>query len=212
MSCASSSVCVAVDLDGMAQTWVQGTWSNPVTIDPGQNLTEVDCGGISYCVALDTVGNEMTYTGKWTAPQGLDGAPVNRADAADSVSCPNESFCTAVTMDGAALTYEHAYGPDASYFMAASDGEVFAFGSAQFEGSMAGAVLTRPVVGMANTHNGDGLLARRLRRWDVLVRRRQVPRVDGREISLQAGGRHGCHPERQGLLARRFRRGRLLVR
>ncbi len=156
VSCASSSFCAAVDLDGMAQTWDEGIWSNPVSVDPGQNLTQVDCGGIAFCVALDTVGNEVTYTGTWSAPDGLDGAPVNRANAADSVSCPDESFCTAVTADGAALTYEHAYGPDASYFMAASDGEVFAFGSAQSEGSVAGAVLARPVVGMANTADGGG--------------------------------------------------------
>jgi hypothetical protein len=128
LSCASSSFCVAAGLDGMVQIWSQGTWSSPVSIDPGQNLTEIDCGGIAFCVALDTVGHEMTYTGKWAAPQDLDGAPVNRAFAPDSISCPNESLCTTVTGGGAALTYEHAYGPDASYFMAASDGEVFAFG------------------------------------------------------------------------------------
>jgi hypothetical protein len=40
--------------------------------------------------------------------------------------------------------------PDgAGYRMVGSDGGVFAFGSAEFEGSMGGTTLTSPVVGIA---------------------------------------------------------------
>ncbi len=50
-----------------------------------------------------------------------------------------------------------AAAPDGKgYWEVASDGGIFAFGSARFYGSMGGAPLTRPVVGMAATPNGKG--------------------------------------------------------
>jgi hypothetical protein len=42
------------------------------------------------------------------------------------------------------------------YRLAASDGGIFAFGSAPFEGSMGGTPLNKPVVGMAATADGNG--------------------------------------------------------
>jgi hypothetical protein len=42
------------------------------------------------------------------------------------------------------------------YWMAATDGAVFSYGSAQFKGSMGGALLNQPVVGMAATTAGNG--------------------------------------------------------
>ena len=42
------------------------------------------------------------------------------------------------------------------YWLAASDGGVFAFGDAGFYGSMGGTALTRPIVGMAATADGRG--------------------------------------------------------
>ncbi len=46
--------------------------------------------------------------------------------------------------------------PRASYWEVASDGGIFAFGNAQFFGSMGGKPLNRPVVGMASTPTGGG--------------------------------------------------------
>jgi len=42
------------------------------------------------------------------------------------------------------------------YWEVAADGGVFAFGSAQFAGSMAGRKLNAPVVGIASTPTGQG--------------------------------------------------------
>ena len=42
------------------------------------------------------------------------------------------------------------------YWMAASDGGIFSFGSARFQGSMGGRPLNRPIVGMASTPDGGG--------------------------------------------------------
>jgi alpha-tubulin suppressor-like RCC1 family protein len=52
---------------------------------------------------------------------------------------------------GAAYTPLHD-----GYWMVASDGGIFAFGSARFEGSMGGKPLNRPIVGLAPTPDGGG--------------------------------------------------------
>ena len=44
----------------------------------------------------------------------------------------------------------------AGYWMVASDGGIFAFGDAQFHGSMGGKPLNKPIVGMAATVTGKG--------------------------------------------------------
>jgi hypothetical protein len=52
---------------------------------------------------------------------------------------------------GAAFTPRHD-----GYWLAASDGGIFAFGTAGFHGSMGGTRLNRPIVGVAATPDGDG--------------------------------------------------------
>jgi hypothetical protein len=46
--------------------------------------------------------------------------------------------------------------PSAGYWLAASDGGVFAFGNAQFYGSKGGQPLNKPVVGIAASQDGGG--------------------------------------------------------
>jgi hypothetical protein len=42
------------------------------------------------------------------------------------------------------------------YWLVASDGGVFSFGSATFHGSSGGIQLNEPVIGLASTHDGGG--------------------------------------------------------
>ncbi len=42
------------------------------------------------------------------------------------------------------------------YWLVASDGGIFAFGDARFDGSMGGTPLNAPIVGMAPTPDGGG--------------------------------------------------------
>ena len=51
--------------------------------------------------------------------------------------------------------------------------------------------LNKPVVGMAATPDGRGLLAGGVRRGHLQLRRRQLLRLDGLDQAQQAGGRHG---------------------
>ena len=79
-----------------------------------------------------------TRTLRFTALQFVDGAPyVSGTPDAPAVSALGDSR-------------------GKGYYIAASDGDVFAFGSARGLGSLSGRVLARPVVGMASTPTGDG--------------------------------------------------------
>ena len=69
---------------------------------------------------------------------------------------------------------------DAGYWLVASDGGIFAFGDAVFYGSTGGTHLNAPIVGMTPTPDGGGLLARRVRRRDLRLRRRRLLRIDRR--------------------------------
>ena len=84
------------------------------------------------------------------------------------------------------------------YWLVASDGGIFSYGDAQFYGSTGGIHLNKPIVGMAATPDGGGLLARGLRRRDLLLRRRPVLRLDRRHPSQQAHRRHGATPDGGG--------------
>ena len=57
------------------------------------------------------------------------------------------------------------------YWLVASDGGIFSFGSARFHGSTGGRRLNRPIVGMARDAERPRLLARRLRRRHLQLRR-----------------------------------------
>ena len=62
------------------------------------------------------------------------------------------------------------------YWLAASDGGIFAFGDARFHGSTGGMRLSAPITGLA-ARAARRILARRRGRRDLRVRRRAVPRI-----------------------------------
>ena len=68
------------------------------------------------------------------------------------------------------------------YYLVASDGGIFAFGDAQFQGSMGGQSLNQPVVGMSIDPASGGY-------WEVAV--------DGGVFSfdVHSSGRRGAFPE-----------------
>jgi hypothetical protein len=82
------------------------------------------------------------------------------------------------------------------YWLVARDGGIFAFGKARFLGSTGGMHLNKPIIGMART--------------DLRVRRAFL-RIHRRDPSEQADRRHRGRRGERRLLARRFRRWRVLV-
>jgi hypothetical protein len=76
-------------------------WSAPMQVDSSP-LVSVSCPSGSFCAAVDSAGNAVTFNGSgWSAPTGIDGAV-----ALSSVSCPSMSFCVAVDSAGNALTFD----------------------------------------------------------------------------------------------------------
>ena len=96
------------------------------------------------------------------------------------------------------------------YRLAAADGGVFSLGAVF--GSMGGQHLTVPDGGHGGHPRRPGLLARRLRRWDLQLRRCRLPRLGRQPAPQQARGGHGGHPRRGRLLAGGLRRWDLHLR
>jgi hypothetical protein len=105
VSCASKSLCVAVDQAGQALVSADpaaySSWASPKTIDPGHVLTSVSCApNSSLCVAGDDEGRLLVSAdsgGHWE-PLEVDGT-----NAIGSVSCASTSLCVAVDESGNVL-------------------------------------------------------------------------------------------------------------
>jgi hypothetical protein len=101
VSCASSSMCIAVDFNGDAYSFDGSNWSAAHSLGGGQ-LTGISCPTASFCVAVDVDGQAYTFNGTtWSAPSGV--APNN--DGFVGVSCPTSSFCGAGDDGGNLLLY-----------------------------------------------------------------------------------------------------------
>jgi hypothetical protein len=109
ISCASNTLCVAIDGEGHALISTNpgagsgATW-NQADIDPGRALSSVSCVSNTLCVAVDRSGNALLSTNptnpaSWSAP-----LPIDKGQVLNSVSCAsNTLFCVAVDQVGNAL-------------------------------------------------------------------------------------------------------------
>jgi hypothetical protein len=141
------------------------TWSGLANPAGMQFANGVTCYDSSNCVAVGQSNTRYSSNGTyetsdaalarttdggahWTA-QNATGAAIYLA----AVSCPTVTTCTAVgaslTSDAVVQTTDGGVPPPAGYWFVASDGGVFAYGSAHFYGSTGGIKLNKPVVGMA---------------------------------------------------------------
>ena len=75
------------------------------------------------------------------------------------------------------------------YWVAGIDGGVFNYGQAPFHGSAGAVPLNNPIVGFVPTPIGAGLLDGGRRRRDLRLRRRRLPRLDGRPAAQPADRR-----------------------
>jgi hypothetical protein len=75
------------------------SWTKGVIIDP-HSLSAISCATATFCVAVDTVGKVVEWTGStWSAP------PVANTNGLNAVSCPTVSFCVAGGSGGYAITW-----------------------------------------------------------------------------------------------------------
>jgi hypothetical protein len=112
VSCASTSLCVAVDDQGSAvittnPTATKPTWSAPANIDANgsavtDGLTDVSCPWTSLCVAVDALGNAVITTNPTAAKPTWRTTNVD-ANGLTGVSCPSTSLCVALDSQGNAV-------------------------------------------------------------------------------------------------------------
>ncbi|HEY5343408.1 MAG TPA: hypothetical protein VIJ66_07085 [Solirubrobacteraceae bacterium] len=103
VSCASESLCVAVDTRGQAfstsdPTAAEPAWSKD-EIDHGESLNAVSCAPGGPCVAVDGRGEAFVSVGPGAAEWRSSAVP-DGGKALTGVSCPTSSLCVAVDGEG----------------------------------------------------------------------------------------------------------------
>jgi hypothetical protein len=103
VSCASESLCVAVDEQGGAFITTNPTASSPSwdfsALDTeGHALTGVSCAPGGPCVAVDGAGSAFASASGWAR------APISGGGVLTGVSCPSASLCVAVNETGDIFT------------------------------------------------------------------------------------------------------------
>ncbi|HXB46240.1 MAG TPA: hypothetical protein VNW50_00655 [Streptosporangiaceae bacterium] len=98
LSCVSAAFCLAVDANGNSFTYDGTSWSPAASI--GLDATAVSCATSTFCMAT-AGGQAAVFNGSaWSAP-----VTISNADQIESLSCPSDSFCMAVSAAGLAYTY-----------------------------------------------------------------------------------------------------------
>ncbi len=103
VSCASESLCVAVDRQGNILSTPNSTVSHPswsiVAKDEGKPLDAVSCAQGGPCIAVDDRGDALVDSGPgasaWSPP-----APIDSGSPLTGVSCASASLCVAVDEAG----------------------------------------------------------------------------------------------------------------
>ena len=107
ISCASESLCVAVDDKGNVFTTSEPAASDPTwrraEVDPGEALSGVSCAPSGPCVAVDRHGHAFANTDPGFAAWSIASIPVG-GSALTGVSCPTASLCVAVDGEGDVAT------------------------------------------------------------------------------------------------------------
>jgi hypothetical protein len=107
VSCASESLCVAVDDKGNVFATSEPTASDPTwrraEVDPGEALSAVSCAPSGPCVAVDRHGHAFASPDPGFAAWSMTSVPVG-GSALTGVSCPTASLCVAVDAEGDVAT------------------------------------------------------------------------------------------------------------
>ena len=147
----------------------------------------------SYAV---TAGNTYGFAAQATNNVGTQGPTPTAAQTTTTVKTPT----TTKPKTTKPKTTKPAPSSAPGYWEVAADGGIFAFGAAQFYGSMGGKPLNAPIVGIATTATGKGY-------WEVasdggIFAFGAAPFYgsDGRQAAQRPHRGHHRHPHREGLL------------
>jgi hypothetical protein len=107
VSCASETLCVAIDSKGNAFSTSDPTASDPTwsrtEVDPGEALSGVSCAPSGPCVVVDARGRAFASADPGPVPWSMAAIP-NGGKALTGVSCPGASLCIAVDAEGNVAT------------------------------------------------------------------------------------------------------------
>jgi hypothetical protein len=139
-----------------------GTASGGTVVSQGNNIDNGTSCGFTHPGDLQNtdpmVANLANNGGPVQTAALLKGSPA--IDAANDAGCPPTDARGVSRPQGSACdigSYEFVFPKVVvGYWTVATDGGIFAFGKAQFFGSMGGKPLNKPVVGMAPTGDGAG--------------------------------------------------------
>ncbi|HVA69989.1 MAG TPA: hypothetical protein VNF08_01525 [Acidimicrobiales bacterium] len=100
VSCATSTFCVAVNLDGQILTYKGARWIPSRTAGP-KGLISVSCVTRAFCMAVTDSGHSIMYHGRgWSSPAAIPGFA---SGFAYSVSCASTTACTTIGLSGRAI-------------------------------------------------------------------------------------------------------------
>jgi hypothetical protein len=104
VSCVSPSFCMSSS-GGLSQ-FNGSTWTQPNPEGATSSFTGVSCPTTGYCLAVDTLGQALTFTGTWSAPVSLEPPPSGESlgPAPTGVSCWAAGACVVVDSAGRAIT------------------------------------------------------------------------------------------------------------
>ena len=137
---------------------------NPVV---GRTVTLTAAGGSSSFTATET-SDTAGAAAFAVSDSHAESVTYSAVDTSDSVAVPDNvtvTFSPATVAAGAAASRAPLNHPvvgivdtpdNGGYWLVASDGGVFTYGDASFEGSLGGTHLNSPIVGMASTPDGQG--------------------------------------------------------
>src|SRR5262249_57277432 len=97
VSCASQTMCVAVNDNGKALSYDGSSWTAPVrVVSPAfAGLAGVSCPSASFCMASGADGSYYTYDGSaWSSRNPLGVQPLG------GVSCSSSSACVIIERNG----------------------------------------------------------------------------------------------------------------
>jgi hypothetical protein len=109
LSCATASLCVAVELGGQEVTFDPASPAGATHAALGglEQPNAVICLTVSRCTAVDTHGHQQTFN---PAPPVAEAAPVTVDNETENqlaaVACPSESQCTAISYSGSEVTFD----------------------------------------------------------------------------------------------------------
>ncbi len=107
ISCVSAGFCVST-AGGVSQ-FNGSTWTQPNEYAASSNFVGVSCAGVDFCLAVDTLGQALEYTGSWSSPTATGVGGDTSTTEPTGVACWGVGECVVVDNAGDAVVFESGW-------------------------------------------------------------------------------------------------------